>query len=692
MKVLAAIVFFLTLAAGTAMAQTTEFNYQGSLQNAGVPANGNYDMQFFLYTTSAGGTSIASATKLNIPVTNGSFSVGIDFGGDNFGGQRLYLEVAVRPAGSGSYTALTPRREFLSTPYAIRSYYSQFANNANILGGIGAAGYVLTGDPRMSDARPPLPNFDITGNGTVSGIFSANQFNIGSNRLIKTDQWNTLTVGIDSGDVSTNGVQFNNSFFGFRAGKNNLGYANSFFGAYSGDRTTGGLQNSFFGTGAGYSNVTGNDNSLFGFDAGRNDLDITPTGSRNTIMGSGAGNRIIGSDNTFVGYRAGRSDGLGTGNANTLVGAATSNYRGQGSYNTFLGYGTGTVNLSLDYATAIGAGAVVSTGSTVQLGRATGDDTVLVPGKLQVQRGFFRVDNNNNQKVSIGGNDSNYTFDVRGNSIFAFRVATPLTGGNVASFGNNGRFEVDSSTTAGGRLIVLENGNVGIGTSTPGFKLDVADRMRIQQGPSGSPGIWFSTNVDADRSFVGMKDNNTVGFYGNSTGGWSLFTDVITGVTTVGSLGAAGSTQLCRNASNEISTCSSSSRYKNNINSFTSGLDLIRKLRPVSFNWKTNGQEDLGLVAEEVATAEPLLTTTNAKGEVEGVKYDRIGVVLINAVKEQQAQIEKQQSAITRLQEQLETQRKQNQAEQNEIKRQQAQIEALKKLVCSTWRRAAACR
>lgn len=139
-------------------AQTTEFSYQGSLKNSGIPANGNYDMQFFLYTTSTGGTFIASATKFNIPVVNGLFNIGLDFGGDNFGGQRLYLEVAVRPAGSGSYTTLAPRQEFLSTPYAIRSYYSQFANNANSLGSIGAAFYVLTGDPRMSDARSPLPN------------------------------------------------------------------------------------------------------------------------------------------------------------------------------------------------------------------------------------------------------------------------------------------------------------------------------------------------------------------------------------------------------------------------------------------------------------------------------------------------------------------------------------------------------
>jgi hypothetical protein len=50
----------------------------------------------------------------------------------------------------------------------------------------------------------------------------------------------------------------------------------------------------------------------------------------------------------------------------------------------------------------------------------------------------------------------------------------------------------------------------------------------------------------------------------------------------------------------------------------------------------------MGLVAEEVNAVEPLLTTINRKGEVEGVKYDRVGVVLINAVNEQQVQIDNQ--------------------------------------------------
>lgn len=70
---------------------------------------------------------------------------------------------------------------------------------------------------------------------------------------------------------------------------------------------------------------------------------------------------------------------------------------------------------------------------------------------------------------------------------------------------------------------------------------------------------------------------------------------------------------------------------------------------------------DLGLAAEEVAAVEPLLATYNKDGQIQGVKYDRIGVVLLNAVKEQQAQIEQQQ---------------------NLIRQQQQQLESLKKLVC----------
>lgn len=95
-----------------------------------------------------------------------------------------------------------------------------------------------------------------------------------------------------------------------------------------------------------------------------------------------------------------------------------------------------------------------------------------------------------------------------------------------------------------------------------------------------------------------------------------------------------------RNVNLQISTCSSSLRYKTNPALFTSGLNLVNQVQPITFDWKTGGMRDLGLGAEDAAAVEPLLVTYNEKGKVEGVKYDRVAVVLVNAVKEQQTQIQ----------------------------------------------------
>ena len=58
---------------------------------------------------------------------------------------------------------------------------------------------------------------------------------------------------------------------------------------------------------------------------------------------------------------------------------------------------------------------------------------------------------------------------------------------------------------------------------------------------------------------------------------------------------------------------------------------------------------DVGFGAEEVNKIEPLLTTRNSKGEIEGVKYGQVTTVLVNAVQQQQQIIERQQRQIDAL-------------------------------------------
>ena len=111
-------------------------------------------------------------------------------------------------------------------------------------------------------------------------------------------------------------------------------------------------------------------------------------------------------------------------------------------------------------------------------------------------------------------------------------------------------------------------------------------------------------------------------------------------------------------------TAFSSAANKTDVEPFSGGLEVIKRLKPISFKWKADGTNDIGLNAEDVAEFAPLLVSRNDKGEVEDVKEGSLNLLLINAVEEQQKQFEAQQQ----------------------------QIDALKKLICAANPKAEVCR
>jgi hypothetical protein len=71
----------LGLAAGpNASAQTTAFTYQGQLIQNGAVAGGTYDLQFSLYNVATAGSAIAGPLSATLVVTDGRFTVPLDFG------------------------------------------------------------------------------------------------------------------------------------------------------------------------------------------------------------------------------------------------------------------------------------------------------------------------------------------------------------------------------------------------------------------------------------------------------------------------------------------------------------------------------------------------------------------------------------------------------------------------------------
>src|SRR5947209_16097521 len=216
-----AVALLIGFGAAVAFAQTSSFTYQGRLTDGGTAANGNYDLQFALFDSLSGGAQVGSTQTLStVAVSNGVFTVSLDFGANAFPGANRFLEISARPTG-GSFTLLTPRQQVTSTPYAIRSANASSADtatnatnatnattatNATQLGGIAASQYVQTNDSRLSDARPPTPgssnyiqnaaspqaatNFNISGNGTAAGTLSGNilnattQYNLNGSRIL----------------------------------------------------------------------------------------------------------------------------------------------------------------------------------------------------------------------------------------------------------------------------------------------------------------------------------------------------------------------------------------------------------------------------------------------------------------------------------------------------------------------------
>ena len=92
----------------------------------------------------------------------------------------------------------------------------------------------------------------------------------------------------------------------------------------------------------------------------------------------------------------------------------------------------------------------------------------------------------------------------------------------------------------------------------------------------------------------------------------------------------------------------SSRRWKDNITPIEGALDKVSRLQGVYYDWKgeQGGKHDIGFIAEDAGKVVPELVSWDADGEnASGMDYARVNALLVEAIKEQQEQIESERSA-----------------------------------------------
>lgn len=148
------------------LAQGTAFTYQGRLDDGGRPANGAYDLRFAIYDATSGGSQYGPMLTNNaVSVSNGLFTVTLDFGAGVFTGGARWLAVWVEGA------PLASRQPIHPVPYAI---YALNGGTSSWTAGSGAvhttaAVGIGTTNPQaglhLAGVQPTLRLDDVVGDG-----------------------------------------------------------------------------------------------------------------------------------------------------------------------------------------------------------------------------------------------------------------------------------------------------------------------------------------------------------------------------------------------------------------------------------------------------------------------------------------------------------------------------------------------
>jgi hypothetical protein len=598
-------------------------NYQGKITKpTGALVDTTISMTFAIYTDSTGTDSIWSETQSSVVVQKGVFSILLGsvtpIPDSIFDGSIRYLAIKV-----GSDPEMSPRKAIVSVAYAMRAGTVE-----------GTTGGTIHGDVALVDSLADTTFSIVDGDVHAQGNIQS-----GNSLILKGEEYKLVSsigemyFGRENGSFGDIKVGIGTTTPSVTLDVNGVVEASRFFALddYLIDGRTvlssGGSVwdgNIVVGVGAEHS-YPGNWATLVGDSAGANGggdyvtyvgwkagyhPNWSNTGDDNTFIGAWAGmGNTIGHRNTFVGLRAG--SGNMTGYHNTYIGHRTGEDNMYGHHNTIVGDSAGSHSIGSDYNTFLGSGAGcrINGGSNTFLGAGAGGMSSTGDGNIFVghQAGYNESGSN---KLYIDNTNT----------------TSPLI---------YGEFDND---------ILTVNGKLGIGTTTPTSKLDIRCGYGYVRSCGTLEGDILLTHFDGGGEGAAVTatlggtgsseaylagESGTVGSYAGLFDGDVYISDISTGT----------GTDVVIDGNGKLLKKSSSKSYKENIRELNTDPSLLFQLEPVRFEWRTTGEEDIGLVAEQVDEVMPDLVICNKEGKPDAVKYDRISLYLLEIVKEQQERI-----------------------------------------------------
>jgi hypothetical protein len=237
-----------------------------------------------------------------------------------------------------------------------------------------------------------------------------------------------------------------------------------------------------------------------------------------------------------------------------------------------------------------------------------------------------------------GHNADEIDFSGVGNIISSGYIHGSTTGGN-ANLGSSA-YEISGTNIAG--QTVYSYGSMCVGNS-----------VHDCSGTGGT--VITSSDVSTGTVYTGnwFRSYGQSGWYSQTYGGgWYMIDTTWIRAYNGKSIYTPSEIQAGGNMYAASFIYSSDESLKTNITLLNNALEKVKQLEGVSFNWKNTGRADIGLIAQDVEKVIPEIVHTNEEG-LKSVEYGNLVAILIEAVKEQQEEIDSQDYKIDSLQKQI---------------------------------------